>query len=172
MKDSALLPLFVAAMIPFLILTVIVVATAFQFVAWQPPVQWSHLLGTGSTTVIASDSSGVYAQGYNLGQSLGGSGSLFLNKYDPSGGTIWNHTISETGYRYLNAMSVGPEGIYLSGANLTDETLLKYDLAGNNFGRETPQPVETIAFWDYPPPPMPFTWRRARSSEIMIPRET
>src|SRR5260370_20079894 len=118
-------------MAPVLVITVIVGASRLQLVAWQPPVLWQHLLGSGSTTVVDSDSSGIYAEGYNFSQSLGGSGSLFLNKYDASGGVVWNRTMNDSGGRFFREMSVGPEGIYLSGENVSGRIFLKCDLTGN-----------------------------------------
>ncbi len=125
LKSGAFLPVLIAAMIPFLVITVIVVATAVQLVAWQPSVLWERSLGSGGVTVIASDSSGVYARGSGFG---GSSGGPFLDKYDPGGGVVWNRTMSETGDFEISA---GLDGVYLSGENATSGILLKYDLAGN-----------------------------------------
>src|SRR2546425_1517441 len=131
MRGSALLAIVIAATTPLLILTVVAVATGFRLVAWQPPVLWQHSLGVGGVTAIASDSSGVYVEGYNHWQ-LVGPGSVFLKKYDSSGGVVWNRTIGEFNNAMINEMSVGTDSIYLSAGNFSNGIFLKYDLAGNN----------------------------------------
>jgi hypothetical protein len=137
MKGSAILPLFIAALTPFLVLTVIVTTTGLGSIAWRPPVLWTNTFGnphlSDSATVIASDTSGVYVEGYvNSSGTFGdGPGNLFLSKYDPDGGIIWTRTIGDTNDSYINGMSVGMDGIYLSGGNLTSRSVQKYDLTGN-----------------------------------------
>jgi len=131
MRGSALLPLFIAAMTPLLFFTAIVVGIGFRSVAWQPPVLWQHLLGADSAPVIASDSSGAYVEGYNPSPIQGYLGIPFLNKYDPSGRVVWNRTLNEYNGELINQMSVGSDGIYLSGENFDNGIFLKYDLAGN-----------------------------------------
>src|SRR5260370_25351669 len=112
MKGSALFPLLTAALTPFLVLALIVTATGFGFVAWKPPVIWSHTFAVSGAdngaTVVASDSSNAYVQGYLNSSGFGyGSGSLFLNKYDTGGGLVWNRTIGNTNDSSIYAMSVG-----------------------------------------------------------------
>ena len=135
MKGSALLPLFVAALTPFLVLTLIVSGTGFGLIAWKPPFLWSHTFGVSGAdngaAVAASDSSGVYVQGYFNSTGVGAdSGILFLNKYDPSGGVVWMRTIRSANYSYGNGLSIEPDAIYLSVSNLTGSFVQKYDITG------------------------------------------
>jgi hypothetical protein len=122
-------------MAPFLIFAAVVLGTGFGLVAWQPPVLWQRLSGwSASTTVIASDPSGVYSQGYLDGSFEKSNGILFLDKYSSNGGTVWTRGIGDTNDTVFNAISVGLQGIYLSGSNVTGTQraiLLKYDLSGN-----------------------------------------
>ncbi len=134
MKGNPFILLILVAMTPFLLFAVIIVGTGYGLVAWQPPVLWQHFSGSsGSTTVIASDPSGVYAQGYLNGSFEKSKGILFLDKHGTDGGTVWTRNIGDTNDTVFNAISVGTEGIYLSGFNVTGTQraiLQKYDLTG------------------------------------------
>jgi len=133
-KGNPFILLILVAMTPFLLFAVIIVGTGFGLVAWQPPVLWRRFFGSGgSTTVIASDPSGVYAQGYLNGSFEKTKGILFLDKYGSDGGTVWTRSIGDTNDTVFNAISVGTEGIYLRGFNVTGiehVVLQKYDLTG------------------------------------------
>jgi len=136
MKGGALLPIIVAAITPFLILTLIVSATAFGLVAWKPPVLWSETFGgssgRNSATMIASDSSGAYVGGYVNSSNVGGGlGSILLTKYDPGGGLVWAHVIGNTNDSSIDGISLGPDGLYLSGGHVGGNTVMKYDLTGS-----------------------------------------
>jgi len=135
-KGSGLLPLVVAALAPFLILLLIVSGTGLGLVVWKPPTLWSDMFGgsggANSATVVASDSSGAYVQGYINNSGPGrGSGSIFLTKYDPTGGIVWTRTIGSTNDSFIDGLSIGPDGLYMSGGYPEGIRLLKYDLSGN-----------------------------------------
>jgi len=99
-KGNPLILLILVTMTPFLLFAVIIVGTGFGLVAWQPPVLWRRFFGSGgSTTVIASDPSGVYAQGYLNGSFEKTKGILFLDKYGSDGGTVWTRSIGDSEYR-------------------------------------------------------------------------
>lgn len=144
MKGNTLGILVVVALVPLLIFAAIVAVTGYRPVSWQPPVLWSHLFGTDGSgiTLIASDSSSVYAQGYDF---QAGSGNEFLNKYDTSGTLLWSRIVGvlRNGYYNVtfNGVAVGSDGIYLSGVNSSDPLgegiLLKYDPLGNFLWEQT-----------------------------------
>ncbi len=136
MKGNGFLSLLVAGIAPILILFLITLAAGFGLLAWKPPTLWSDTFGgsggDNSATVVASDSSGVYVQGYLNNSGLGsGPGSLFLTKYDPTDRIVWTRTIGSTNDSFIDGLSVGPDGLYLSGGYVGGITLLKYDLSGD-----------------------------------------
>jgi len=136
-KGGAILPLIVAAITPLLVLLVLVSGVGLGLVAWQPPILWTNTFGgsTGGDNAaagVSADGSGVYLVGYTNYAGIGSpGGSLVLNKYDPSSGLLWTHNIGNSSAAVL-AVSVGPDGVYLTGGNSSFRSFVqKFDLSGN-----------------------------------------
>ena len=135
MKVHPFALLLLVAALPIVIFAVIIVGTGLGLVAWQPPIVWSHSFGTGESgvTLVCSDYSNIYAQGYSLGGR-----SLFLNKWSLQGGSIWSRVIGSVNGSLIGTsftgMSVAVDGIYLVGFNYSGGVkqgiLLKFDLTG------------------------------------------
>jgi hypothetical protein len=137
-KGGELLPVLIAGLTPFLVIVLLVTATGLSLVAWRPPVLWSDTFGSSSkassVTVIESGDSGFFVEGYVNSSSFarsGGGGYIFLSKYDPDGKVVWSHTIGNTSNALITWMSVGSDGLYLTGSNQSGGIVLKYDLNGN-----------------------------------------
>lgn len=137
MKGSAILPVFVAGVTPFVVLVLLVTGAGLGLVAWKPPILWSDTFGTppasNSATTVASGPSGVYVEGYLNFSGVGdGAGTLFLNKYTPDGEVVWARTIASANNTYIDGMSLGPDGLYFTGMNQNDVGFVtKYDLSGS-----------------------------------------
>src|SRR5438067_746624 len=137
MKGNPLLPIIAAVLTPFLILTLIVTGTGLGLIAWKPPVVWSSMFGPSSggngAAAIVTDPSGVYVEGFLNSSGIqgpGGGGSMFLSKYDFGGSDIWTRNIGNTSDGFIDSMSIGAEGIYLSGLDLKGGLVEKFDLNG------------------------------------------
>jgi hypothetical protein len=138
MKGGGLLPVLAAGLTPFLVIVLLVAATGLSLVAWRPPVLWSEVLGSShrasSVTVISSGDSGVFVEGYVNSSEFGGTGrggSLFMSRYYSGGGVAWTRTVGNASNTFITGMSVGPDGLYLTGLNQSGGIVLKYDLNGN-----------------------------------------
>ncbi len=137
MKGGAILPVILAGLTPILLLAFLASGIGFGLVAWQPPKLWTSTFGapTGGDNAaagVSADPSGVYLVGYTNYSGIGWpGGTLVLTKYDPSGGLLWTHNIGNSSADVL-AISVGPNGLYLTGGNSSLRNFLqKFDLSGN-----------------------------------------
>jgi hypothetical protein len=138
LKGSAFLPILITGITPFLLIALIVTGTGLGLVAWKPPVQWQIIFETGmhynAASWIAADSSGAYVQGYlnDSGPLIpGNEGLLFLNKYSSTGGLVWSRDIGNTNDTTVYGVSLGTDGIYLTGVVNSTGLVQKYDLTGN-----------------------------------------
>lgn len=135
MKGSALLPVLIAGVVPFIVLFLLVVTPGLGLVAWRPPTLWSDKLGPPSSnsgaTLIVSDSSGAFVQTYQNSSAFGHGvegEALVLNKYDFQGTLTWTHLIGNASNTTVNGMSLGSDGLYLVEQNYLD----KFDLNGDH----------------------------------------
>lgn len=139
MKGSAILSVLAAGLTPFLIITLIVVAVPLGLVAWKPPILWGETFGTSTgdsgASLIAADSTNLYAQGYmnSSDRGLPGvAGSLFLSTYSLNGAVIWTRMIGNTNTTNLEGISVGKDGIYMTGGESDGAGIvLKENLTGS-----------------------------------------
>jgi len=138
LRGGAILPVILAGLTPILLLAFLASGIGFGSVAWQPPILWTDTLGSitsrGDNGIIgvSSDSSGVYSAGYTNYSGIGyPGGTLLIAKYDSGGNDVWTHTIGNSS-TYITGISVGTDGIYLAGDNLTDSGFVeKFNFAGN-----------------------------------------
>jgi hypothetical protein len=145
LKGSALLPVIIAGATPFLVLTLIVLGTGVQLIAWRPPVLWADQFGIFSDTLptasgataVAIDNVDLYVAGFENYVSRV-QGSAFLARYDSGGHEIWTSTVSgNTSSALADAASpisgIAPWSNYLYiAANVNESSLImKYDNAGN-----------------------------------------
>jgi hypothetical protein len=155
MRGSAILPMLIAGLTPLAVLVLIISATAFGPIAWQPPILWMDAFrpsAINSASVIGTDSAALYVEGYEISPPLPGStGSLVLSKYTLDGSPVWNRTIGNTGTAYLDSISVVADGIYIAGGNFSGGGLVvKYDTSGGQvwtrrFGGGAVGPVGGVA---------------------------
>ena len=134
-----LLPLLVAGLVPFAVLVLIVLGTAVNLVAWQPPILQTTLFGTAASqngiTAIASDPTGVYAAGF-VGYSNVAPTYLFVNKYGLDGQQIWTQHFGNPNFSSIVSIAAGQGGVYAAGylaiSPLSGSQFLrKYDSNGN-----------------------------------------
>jgi len=110
-----------------------------NLVAWQPPVLQTIRFGTADSqnaiTSIASDPSGVYTAGF-VGYENVTPSYLFVTKYGLDGHEIWTQHFGEPYYSDIGAITVGANGVYVTGYisfSSTNESsfVTRYDLNGN-----------------------------------------
>ena len=139
----SLVPVVVAGLVPFAVLTLIVLGTAFSLVAWEPPILQTTEFGTAGLnngiTALASDKTGLYAAGF-VGYFFPGIGNLtstylFVNRYDLNGHQVWSQHFGGPVYPWID-ISAGTDGVYVVGtqffaANNQSSFVRRYDLSGN-----------------------------------------
>ncbi len=99
MKGSAILPVLVAGVIPFLVLALIVTGSGLGLVQWRPPTIWTDQFGTPGTNPngvmgIAVSSTNVYAGGY-LNATDYFTGVPFVRSNDFGGRVLWSTDITK-----------------------------------------------------------------------------
>lgn len=144
MKDNALLPVILAAVVPLLLFTLIILGTSVQWIAWRPPLLWTEHLGTTSdspptisgTTAVVVDKADLYLGGFiNL---TGSTGDAFLSRHDLGGREMWIRTVSSNMSSELvypaspiSKIALLSQNIYVA-ANINDSSvILNYDSSGN-----------------------------------------
>jgi hypothetical protein len=123
MKIPTFLLVLLVGVIPILSFTVLILASTFTVVAWQPPTQWTNQLGAGASSgnqvlFLQVQSDGLYAGGY-LGYdlALGGSSTrgLFVTRYDLSGHQKWIDLFGDPSKSLLTGIALGNGGIVAVG---------------------------------------------------------
>jgi len=123
----------VAGLVPFVVLTLIVLGTAFSLVAWQPPVIQTLQFGTTNSengiTAMTSDLTGIYATGF-VGYRNATPTYLFLNKYDLNARQVWMEHFDNPYSSTVAAIAVGTEGVYTVGSTNGSSYIRRYDVNG------------------------------------------
>jgi hypothetical protein len=126
--------------VPLAVLMLILIGTAFSFVAWQPPTFQTAQFGTPNSLndvmAITSDTTGVYAAGFVGGARTVGYGNvtpryLFVNRYDLSARLLWTQQFGDPHTSTISDVGVGSDGVYAAGSLTTSSFVRKYDLNGN-----------------------------------------
>jgi len=124
----------VAGLVPFAVLTLIILGTAFSLVAWRPPILETAEFGTPNSgngiTAIGSDHTGIYAAGF-VGSHNAIPTYLFLNKYDVNGHEIWTQHFDNSSLSQVSDIAVGTIGIYVVGISNLSSYIREYDLSGS-----------------------------------------
>lgn len=133
-----LLPVVVSGLVPIAVIAVIVVGTAVDLVAWQPPILHTTQFGTANSqngiTGMAFDSTGIYATGI-VGLSNVAPSYLFVSKYDTDARQVWTqHFGNATDFSKVLGVAVGANGVYVVGVldlSANASFVRKYDFYGN-----------------------------------------
>jgi len=129
-----LLPVVIAGLVPFAVLMLIVLGTAFSLIAWQPPILQTTQFGTTNSdngiTAIASDRTGVYATGF-VGYRNVTPTYLFLNKYDLNGREVWSDRFDNPYRSEVSGIALGDTAIYIVGISNESSYVREYDFNGS-----------------------------------------
>ena len=140
MKGSAIIPVFIAALVPFLVIAIVILSSLVGFVQWRPPVVWSDQFGasnanSGVTDVVA-DNGSLYAVGYLNRTSGLVNGVPVVRKYDFKGDVSWVKDILDEPQLLVSGTAIGSDGFYLVGSISQNSTIFKYDFNGNYVWRQ------------------------------------
>ena len=113
-----------------------------QNIKWQPPVIWKDEFTGSGIVAVAADKTGIYALGNVWGNRMGptfnATSHAFLKKFDLSGGEVWTEQLGDPLNVTLTNISVGTDGLYISGVNDTGlgsqktwAFVEKHDMNGN-----------------------------------------
>jgi len=143
-----LFPLILAGLVPIAVLVLIVTGTAFNLVAWQPPIMQTIQFGTANSengiTAISSDSTGVYIAGFAGWLDVIPS-YLFVTRYDLSLHQVWTQHSNNPDFSLtsgialakISGIAVGKDGVYVAGFANSSSFVKGYDLNGDQVWNST-----------------------------------
>jgi hypothetical protein len=122
--NSGFASVIIAGLTPLIVLTILLAEIGYHAFAWQPPVLWTNVLGTGVATNVVADSNGVYAGG-----SVGAH--LFLSRYDLGGQRVWRQDFGVSTIDEIQGIALGANSAYAGGVLNQTGFIRKYDPNGN-----------------------------------------
>jgi hypothetical protein len=135
MRGSAVIPVFIVALVPFLVIALVILSSLVGFVQWRPPVVWSDQFGASNAnsgvTDVAADNGSLYAVGYLNGTSGSINGVPVVRKYDFKGDLTWVKDTLDEQKLLVSGAAIGSDGLYLVGSGSQNSSIFKYDFNGN-----------------------------------------